>query len=192
MRRFTLFLFSLVVLIPEITLAQNDCITDSVVKIDQFEDLYRFENIFIGPQPSKSMISWLESERVTRIINLRTAKENKQYALSNFDEKDFVDSIGIDYVSIPVGGTKREHRYDKLSKVSKILNSGDKVLMHCKSGARARYFLAEYLVREKNCPEESAKQIAKKMGYYFPLDLLLKNEVKMDSDSLELTNSEKD
>jgi protein tyrosine phosphatase (PTP) superfamily phosphohydrolase (DUF442 family) len=167
-------------LLPGNIQAQNPCSPDSVVDIDQHEDLFRYGEIFISGQPSDSLFMWFESEGVTEVVNLRTRKENRKHKRSDFNEERFVLSLGMGYTSVPVGGDTDKHKPVKLSNVSEVINRGEKVLLHCNSGSRASYFLMAYLIKEKDCPADSAKQVACKMGYDLPLELFPENEVQID------------
>ncbi len=164
--------------------AQDCCCPDSVEVVSQFEDLYRYGKIYIGGQPDKEMIEWFQAKGVRQVVNLRTAKENEIYASENFDVVAYVLSSGMAYTSVPVGGGKADAHTDKLGAVAEVLNSGEKVLLHCKTGGRARYFLMEYLIQKKDCPKRIAKKVIREMGYVFPLKLLLGNQIKVtDEDS---------
>lgn len=159
--------------------AQEVCTPDSVKVIDNYEHLCRYGNIYIGGQPSKEQIEWLRSEGVTQVVNLRTPKEIREFSRKNYDAGEYIESLGIQYTEVPVGGGKDRKHPDKLAEISTVLNKGEKALLYCKSGARARYVHMAYLVREKDCPFDTAKQIYLKMGYYFPMHLLFRNEIRM-------------
>ncbi len=167
-------------ILPEDIQAQTPCSPDSIVEIDQHEDLIRYGDIFISGQPSESLFTWFESEGVTQVVNLRTQKENRKHKRSDFKEEKFVLSLGIGYTSVTVGGDADKQNPDKLSSVSEVLNTGEKVVLHCNSGSRARYFLMAYLIRESDCPADTIKKLACKMEYDLPLDLFLMNEVQID------------
>lgn len=158
--------------------AQESCTPDSVVAVDGFSYLHRYENIYIGGQPDREQLTFMHAKGVRHVVNLRTDKENRKFERKNFDQAAFADSLDMIYRSVPVGGGKKDAGYDKLGAIAEVLNTNEKVLLHCKTGARARYILSVYLVREKGCPHDSAVAIAKEMGYYFPLEMMFGNELK--------------
>ena len=160
-------------------IAQDPCSPDSVIKIDSYEYLYRYGDIYIGGDPCIEQIEWLQSKGVSQVINLKTARENRGFKRKNFDAEQLYESIGMGYTWVAVGGGKDSEHPDKLGEIAEVLNTGEKVLIHCTTCARARYVLMAYLVREKDCPEETAKKVLLKMGYYFPLDSLFKREIRM-------------
>jgi len=157
--------------------AQESCTPDSVVAIDRFSDFYRYENIYIGGQPFREQFNWFQAGGVLHLVNLRTEKEKRKFKRKYFDEEALADSLGMTYTSVPIGGGRGEG-IDKLTAVAEVLNTGEQVLLYCKSGARARYVFAAYLVREKGCVQETAEEIAKEMGTYLPLKRMLGKEVK--------------
>lgn len=158
--------------------AQDSCCSDSVVAIDEFNDLYRHGTIFISGQPDRELFEWFRSQGVTQVINLRTPGENRKFRQRNFDAAKFVLSLGMDYTSVPVGGSKKDNQEDKLGKTAAVLNKGEPSVLYCKSGGRARYMFMSYLVREKDCTPEMAKRIARQMGYFFSLELFFGKEIK--------------
>ena len=167
-------------LLPGYTYAQTPYSLDSIIEIDQHEDLIRYGDIYISGQPSESLFTWFESVGVTQVVNLRTPKENRKHKRSDFKEEKFVLSLGMGYTSVPVGSDADRQNPDKLRSVSEFFNTGEKVVLHCNSGSRARYFLMAYLIRESDCPADTIKKLACKMEYDLPLDLFLMNEVQID------------
>ena len=76
---------------------------DSVYKVEGKKDLFRSTNFYFGGQPTLEILRWLKSEGVTLVVNLRSAKENKDFAETAFNEESVVRELGMAYVSIPLG-----------------------------------------------------------------------------------------
>lgn len=179
MKRFFISLLFSTGLLCVLVTAQEACSPDLVIVVDRYEYLHSYGDIYIGGQPSKEQIDWLKSKGVSQAVNLRTPKEIKDFSRKEFDTGEYLVSLGLEYTEVPVGGGKDSDHPDKLAEISSVLNKGEKVLLYCKTGARARYVLMAFLVREKDCPFETAKEILLKMGYYFPLDVIFSKEIRM-------------
>ena len=150
-----------------------------VEKIKRFDYLYRYQNIYLGGQPTMKELQWLKAEGVTRIINLRTAEENKKYSATAFNEKSLVKEMGFVYVEIPVGGTK-DYSPGKLKAFSNQINEDEKILLHCRTADRVTHFFMAYLVKHKGYSISEAVAIGKKIRFFFPLEELLDIEIEME------------
>ncbi len=109
-----------------------------------------FENIVTGGQPSQADLALLKEEGVTTVINLRPS-----YEFDKFDEASAVESLGMKYVSIPVGSAK-DISEDNASKLDAAIKDADgTVFVHCKSGNRvgALFSLRAYFVDGKSAEE---------------------------------------
>jgi len=95
------------------------------------------ENVFASGQPSKEQFQVLASAGIKHIINLRPLSEQ------DWNEKAYIDSLGLTYHSIPVKG-----RTGITSKNAKALNEllniigSEPVLLHCASGNRVGALIA--------------------------------------------------
>ncbi len=78
------------------------------VKLDLagFQDVIaQVDNIYISGQPEKESFAELKSEGVTTVVNLRTPSEMENREYVPFDEKAVVDSLGLEYIYIPLVGS---------------------------------------------------------------------------------------
>lgn len=144
---------------------------DSVEIIPQFENYHRMGDIYIGGQPYTGHIDWLKAHGISQVINVRTPGENAKFKKKAFDQELYFTSQGIVYNTIPVGVIVDTFDDEKMDRAAQILSAGEKVLIYCKSGPRARYVLLRYLVHYKEYPFEKAEEIVLSMGSYFPHDL---------------------
>ncbi|MFC2089817.1 hypothetical protein ACFLT1_03500 [Bacteroidota bacterium] len=149
-------------------ISQEVYTADSVETIPGFENFHRIGNIYISGQPDMRQIDWLKEQGVTRVINVRTPGENSKFKKKAFDPEEYFEAQGIEYHVIPLEVIKATFDDEKMDRSAQILDSGDKVLIQCKSGPRARYVLLRYLVSYKDYPVELAEEIVLKMGSYFP------------------------
>ena len=148
------------------------------VKLDNtgFQDVFaQSDNIFISGQPEKESFVKLNSEGVTTVINLRTPSEmdNREYV--PFDEKAVVDSLGMQYIHIPLGGTEFPYTKEALQKFADAVDKAEgKVLLHCTVGRRASNMWAAYLIQIKGFEPNKAIEYAKAVNFgEWPLEGLL-------------------
>ncbi len=71
-------LYPTAVLAAEVNL--NEASIDSVYKVEGKKDLFRSTNFYLGGQPNLETLQWLKAQGVTTIVNLRSEKENKEFA----------------------------------------------------------------------------------------------------------------
>ena len=163
--------FSILFLISIITYGQESKLSVSEpVMIDKKYNLYDAGDVFLAGQPTKKNLDSLINAGVTLVINLRTAGE---MTLVNYNEANYLDSIGIKYVHIPMGGIIGYPPED-IEKMEEAMKSVDgKVLVHCRSAGRATYAWMAWLTRYGGYSIDQAVQLGSKAQYREPFfDLL--------------------
>jgi protein tyrosine phosphatase (PTP) superfamily phosphohydrolase (DUF442 family) len=146
---------------------------DSVYKVEGKKDLFRSTNFYFGGQPTLETLRWLKSEGVTLVVNLRAAKENKDFAETAFSEENLVRELGMDYVSIPLG-EKPSYRPQAVDTFAIVLKSHTgKAFIHCLSAGRVSYIWVAYLVRHRGYSLDDALTIGKRIKYPTTLEDLL-------------------
>ena len=155
------------------------------IKLDNtgFQDVFaKSDNLYISGQPDKESFAKLKSEGVTTVVNLRTPSEmdNREYV--SFDEKAVVDSLGLEYIYIPLGGTEFPYTKEALQKFSDAIEKAEgKVLLHCTVGRRASNMFAAYLIQFKGFEPNKAIEYAKAVNFgEWPLEGLLGKKLKVD------------
>jgi len=105
---------------------------------------YRFEpadGITAAGQPSAQNLTELADSGYAAVIDLRTAGEER-----GIDEQGLVESLGMDYVSLPIAG-RGAISFENARKLDEILDKYDEpVLVHCGSSNRVG---ALFALREK-------------------------------------------
>ena len=95
---------------------------------------YRFEpadGITAAGQPNETGLKELAEDGYAAVIDLRSAEEDR-----GLDEKTVVESLGMDYVSLPISG-RGAISFDNAQKLDHILSTYDEpVLVHCGSSNR--------------------------------------------------------
>jgi len=152
---------------------------DSVYKVEGKKDLFRSTNFYFGGQPTLETLRWLKSEGVTLVVNLRSAKENKDFAEMAFNEENVVRELGMIYVSIPLG-EKPSYRPQAVDTFALVLNAHEgKAFIHCLSAGRVSYMWVAYLVRHRGYPLDDALAIGKRMKYPTTLEDLLGAKISL-------------
>ena len=142
--------------------------------------IYQDGRVLIGGQPDQEALRALPARGVVAVINLRTAKEMGDTSRVAFDESALVDSLGLEYVEIPLGGKDNPYVPAAVESFAAALDrhSGP-VLLHCASGGRASHLWAAYLVEYHDVPLSSAVAIAKQINLGgMPLEGFLGKEIE--------------
>ena len=176
-------LFGCIVLYPLAALALqgtlNEAPIDSVFKVEGKKDLFRSTNFYFGGQPNLETLRWLKSEGVTVVINLRSEKENKEFAESSFNEENVAKELGMSYVSIPMG-EKESYRPQTVDTFAVVLKAHKgKALIHCLSAGRVSFLWVAYLVRHRDYTLDDAVSIGKRIKYPTQLEDLLGAKISL-------------
>lgn len=122
---------------------------------------YRFEpapGITAAGQPNEAGLRELADVGYAAVIDLRTAGEDR-----GIDEETTVESLGMDYISLPIAG-RDDINFENAQTLDKILSNYDRpVLVHCGSGNRVG---ALFALREKlnGANDEDALEFGKAAG----------------------------
>ena len=148
------------------------------IKLDNagFQDVFaQSDDLYISGQPEKESFAKLKSEGVTTVVNLRTPSEMENREYVPFDEKGVVDSLGLEYIYIPLGGTEFPYTNEALQKFADAVEKAEgKVLLHCTVGRRASNMYAAYLIQFKGFEPNKAIEYAKAINFgEWPLEGLL-------------------
>lgn len=128
-----------------------NALPDSMGEMAGFSSrIYRDGRVYIGGQPDQDALRSLPGHEITAVINLRTAKEMGDTARVDFDEVALVDSLGLAYIEIPLGGKDNPYTPAAVDSFAAALDQHTgPVLLHCASGGRASHLWAAYLVRHR-------------------------------------------
>lgn len=159
---------------------QEQSLTSVVIDTPQVipdkKDFYKGGDFYFSGQPDESTLRWLADEGVKMIVNLRTEGE---MALVNFDEINLINTLGMDYVSIHIGGMSGYTPEMVDSFAQALQNRKGKVLIHCAIGGRVTLLWMAYLVKYQGLSLNEAVAIGKRMKFTFPLEDLLGTKVFM-------------
>ena len=170
-----LFVFSFALAIP--AMGQDHAVkSDSVEVIQDFKNLYRYQNFYLSGQPTYETLLWLKSHGVKKIINLRTEKENSDFAAGAFNEVNIAREMGFEYFSLPVEGIK-DYTPEKLDALVGLLNKNDSTLIHCAGAGRVSDFFMAYLVKSRGYTVNEAIGVGRMLKFSMPLEKLLNAEI---------------
>jgi len=94
------------------------------------------DGITAAGQPDEAALKVFAERGYTTVIDLRTAGEDR-----GMDEPAVVESLGMDYVSLPIG--RDSITYDSARKLDALIRDADgPVLVHCGSSNRVGALLA--------------------------------------------------
>ena len=99
------------------------------------------EQLYRGAQPQIQSLTKLKEIGITTIVDLRAEDTGMRD-----QEKKEADRLGIDFVSIPVGGWSNPTN-DEMAKFLSLFDDHSKVFVHCRRGEdRAGVFVATYRI----------------------------------------------
>ena len=173
----TFFIFSFFIVL-KLNSQDNIGKTSKVEVIKDFKYLYRFQNFYIGGQPTLEELQWHRSQGVKKIINLRSETEIIEFSESGYNEKINAQKMGFVYYSIPVDGNK-DYTPEKLDTLLSTINKDEKVLIHCLTGGRATTFFMGYLIKDKGYTFNEAVEIGRSMRFSLPLEMLFDTKVSI-------------
>ncbi len=167
-----LFLFVLVSTLPAVGLA-----TDAAPDPDRsnpygVEDIPGVEGgglfldgrVYLAGQPGEEALAELGRRGVGVVVNVRTPGEMDDREKVPFDEAKVVGGLGLEYVTIPLGGDDYPYGPDAVERFAETLACTDgSVLIHCGYGSRAAYLWIAYQVRYEGVPLSQAMARAEKM-----------------------------
>lgn len=114
--------------------------------------LYRSGPIYLAAQPDPETLTRLAKDGVTVVINLRPPEEMESVP---FDEAALVESLGVDYVTIPIGRDPYAPRLEAVEQLRETLASHEgKALIHCSHAIRASRLWASHLVKDRGLSRE--------------------------------------
>ncbi|MCZ4694752.1 fused DSP-PTPase phosphatase/NAD kinase-like protein [Ancylomarina euxinus] len=153
--------------------------TDSVEIIKDFNSAFKFQNYYISAQPSLEVLRWYKSQGVSSIINLRTEKENQDFATYAFNEKNMAKELDLDYYSLPIGGIK-DYTPENLEAFAKLIEGDKKLLIHCRSAGRATTVFMAYLIKHKGYSVNEAAKVGRQLKFSLPLEKVLGKEISLE------------
>lgn len=115
------------------------------------------DGITAAGQPDEAAFKVFADRGYAAVVDLRTDGESR-----GLDEKTVVEGLGMDYVSLPIGGDGIS--FENAKELDKLIESYDEpVLIHCASSNRVGALLA-LRASQQGANDEEAIEIGKKGG----------------------------
>lgn len=148
----------------------RDPLVSAPIKVDDWEGvphLSRVENVLFAGQPTQAGFRLLAKRGVTVIINLRPEVEMER--TMEFDEPALVESLGMEYVHIPM--TPTTFSADDVERLRVVMNRPAKIpgeqpsfIIHCRSSNRCGGLWAAFLHEFYPFEESEAIEYGKLAG----------------------------
>lgn len=178
------FIFSLLLItLIDLGFAQNELPVPQKLEWEGYRQVIaQAGNLFISGQPDENAFRNLKVEGVTKVINLRTDQEMSNRDYVPFDEKKLLDSLGLKYIHIPLGGSDTPYNPQALKKFAEEYeNAEGNVLLHCTVAWRASHMFAAYLVEYKKFSPAKAIEYAKAINFgELPIEGLLGRKLNFE------------
>jgi uncharacterized protein (TIGR01244 family) len=147
----------------------------------EIRGLWRDGRVLIGGQPDESAFDRFQEMGVTVVVSLRSTSEMDDRERIPFDEAALVESLGMEYVHIPLGGDDHPYTPQAVDRLADVLERHDgPVLIHCTVAWRASHMWAAYLVREQGFSLEDAMARGEAMAIGdLPVEGLLGRQVQL-------------
>lgn len=97
--------------------------------------------VWLAGQPSEAGLRWSAQQGVGLVINLRTLEEIGQEV--GYDEEGTARELGLAFLHVPVASPDKIAPADAARIAAALEAAGGAVLLHCRSGARARAMLEQ-------------------------------------------------
>ena len=152
--------------------------TDSVEIIKEFKGSFKYQDYYLSAQPSLEALRWYKSQGTSAIINLRTKKENQDFAAYAFNEENMAKELGLEYHSLPIGGSK-DYTPENLEAFAKLLEGNKKLLIHCRSAGRVTNIFMAYLIKHKGYSANEAAKVGRSLKFSLPLEKMLGTEISL-------------
>jgi uncharacterized protein (TIGR01244 family) len=137
--------------------------------------------VYIGGQPSEKSLARLAELGVKTVINARTPREMADKAQVPFEEAGEAARLGMEYVTIPMGGSEFPYGPQDVEQLAQVLERRQgPVLLHCRTGGRVSYLWTAYLVRHGGLSLDAALARGKAIAIGAdPLELLLGQPLRL-------------
>ena len=124
-------------------------------------EVHAWDDWRIAGQPMPADYERQARAGTTTVVNLRTQPEIDRL---DFDPREEVESRGMRYIHIPMGGEQGYSTEQVDTFAQAIEGAKGPILVHCASGGRARHLWAAYLIEEDGIPLDEAMRRMEEVG----------------------------
>jgi uncharacterized protein (TIGR01244 family) len=115
----------------------------SMIQSETHSIVTRHDNVWIASQPDESDLDAWAASGAKIVINSRTPQETTSLS---FDLRQAVESRGMRYVEMPIGGTSGADFQHTRALTALLAETDGPVVMHCRSGTRSSHLYAAHLM----------------------------------------------
>lgn len=127
--------------------------------VDGVPNAVQVGDLLFGGQPTRQALAALGREGYRTVLSTRGSGELK------WDERSVVDSLGMNYASIPIAHSSKEITDDEVAEFDDLMKHGERpMVLHCSSGNRVAGLWAVWLVERKGVDPGQALDLAAKAG----------------------------
>ncbi len=165
MRDFVFCMFAICALLTTAAAAETQHSSPQALPPIEYQKYYfKSGDSYIAGQPSEAAIRQLRQQNVTAVVNLRTTAEMIDKEQVPFDEAELANSLGLDYVHIPLNG-KKGYSTSALNEFIAAYDEHEgKILLHCRSAKRASQIWAAFLIKHQGMTKAEALKIARSIN----------------------------
>ena len=125
--------------------------------------LHTYKGVFLASQPNPADFEQAKDGGVKTVINLRPAREQK-----DFNEQQFIEGLDLTYYNVPVGSAD-ELTDAKFDEARALLRDAERpIMMHCSSANRVGAMWLAYRVLDEGATIDEATAEAKTIGLKLP------------------------
>jgi protein tyrosine phosphatase (PTP) superfamily phosphohydrolase (DUF442 family) len=142
-------------------------------------NLYRVGDFYISGQPDDSTFLALRDKGLELVVNIRTPEEMEELRQDGFDEEAFLDSLDIEYVQVPIGGSYGFTPQAIANIDEAIQGHSGPVMIHCRGAGRATNAFMAWLVNYRDVPLDEAFTLGRQMQLRLIIEDLLGYELSI-------------
>ena len=116
-----------------------------------------YGDFVFGGQPTPADLEALKARGVTKIVDIRTAPEDR-----GMDEPTVCEELGLEYVSLPF--TPKNLDENVINSILEEFKAGGKTLVHCGSGNRVQLLFTMHRVLEEGVDVDEAMAAGREVG----------------------------
>lgn len=133
--------------------------TPEPVQMQGMANTVRVGDLLFGAQPSPEALLRLKADGYKTVLSTRGPDE------LSWDEKAMVDSLGMQFVSIPMAKPVTAITDDEVARFDDLMKHGKRpMVLHCGSGNRVAGLWAVWLAERDGMTPEAAVELAGKAG----------------------------
>jgi uncharacterized protein (TIGR01244 family) len=116
----------------------------NMIQPDTHSIVTRHDNVWLASQPDEGDLDAWAADGAKTVINSRSPEET---ASLPFDLRQAVESRGMRYVEMPIGGTSGADHHHTQALAALLENADGPIVMHCRSGTRSAHLYAALIRR---------------------------------------------